>query len=26
MHWVEIIAENRIQVAIEAGEFADLPG
>ena len=26
MHWVQIIAENRIQAAIEAGEFEDLPG
>ena len=26
MRWVEIIAENRIQEAIERGEFEDLPG
>ncbi|EEF62675.1 DUF1992 domain-containing protein [Pedosphaera parvula] len=26
MHWVQIIAQNRINEAIEKGEFNDLPG
>ena len=26
MHWVQIIAQNRINEAIENGEFDDLPG